>query len=286
MKVEELARELRNHLSSEYGSEEASAMTSLIFHHLKGWSRTELIVNGDLPVSERMLAKKGEILARLDRHEPIQYILGEARFYGIDLKVGPGVLVPRPETAELVDIIVDEFRDRNDLYILDIGTGSGAIAIALARNLPFSQVTAIDISEEALNIARENTRNLKARVNLLHNDIFGWNPGSDMFDIIVSNPPYIPEEEKKDMDSNVLYYEPAEALFVPDDDPLKYYRRIGELSVNALKSGGALYFEINPRFAEELRDMLTAFGLRDVEVIRDSYGRLRFVTARKDKNGE
>ncbi len=286
MKVEELARELRNHLSPEYGLEEASAMTSLIFHHLKGWNRTELIVNGDLPVSDRILAKTGEILARLERHEPIQYILGEARFYGMDLKVCPGVLVPRPETAGLVDIIADAFRSRSDLNILDIGTGSGAIAIALARNLPFSHVTGIDISEDALDIARENDRNLKAGVNFLLKDIFTWNPGSDMFDIIVSNPPYITEEERKDMDANVLDYEPEQALFVPDDDPLKYYRRIGELSANALKGGGTLYFEINPRFAGELRDMLEAFGFRNVEIIRDSYGRLRFATARKERNGE
>lgn len=286
MKVEELARELRNHLSPAYGREEASAMTSLIFHHLKGWNRTELIVNGDLPVSDRMLAKTGEIIARLEQHEPIQYILGEARFYGMDLKVGPGVLIPRPETAGLVDIIADVFRNSSDLNILDIGTGSGAIAIALARNLPFSHVTAIDISEDTLDIARENDRNFKAGVNFLLKDIFTWNPGADMFDIIVSNPPYILEEEKKDMDANVLDYEPGQALFVPDDDPLKYYRRIGKLSANALKGGGALYFEINPRFAGELCDMLAAFGFRDVEIIRDSYGRLRFATASKERNGE
>ena len=281
MKTEELSRELKRRLGAMYGAGEAGAMTSLIFHHLKGWDSTQLIINGDLPVSDRMLRHVGEILLRLENHEPIQYILGEARFYGMDLTVRPGVLIPRPETAELVDMIVDDFRDSCDMRILDIGTGSGAIAIALARNIPFAKVTAIDISPVALDIARENARRLHAVVDFIKADIFSYDPSPESLDIIVSNPPYIPEEEKKGMEANVLDHEPAEALFVPDSDPLVYYRRIGETGAEALVPGGRLYLEINPRFAGDICHMLEAQGYGDAEAHRDSFGRQRFVTARR-----
>lgn len=276
--VRELARELERRLDPIYGSGEARAMVRLIFHHLKGWDATQLIINDTLPVSQRMLDECAGILRRLEQHEPLQYILGEARFYGMDFKVTPAVLIPRPETAELVDVIVRD-NQRDDLHVLDIGTGSGAIAVALARNLPFTDVTAMDISLQALDVARANARALHARISFLHADIFDWQPPRHLFDIVVSNPPYICEKEKAEMDANVLDYEPSTALFVPDDDPLRYYARIADVSLRALRPGGKLYFEINPLYVRQLTDMLTDKGYVDVESWRDSQGRIRFVCA-------
>lgn len=279
MTVGTMQRELIRRLTSRYGAREARAMTSLIFFHLKGWDNTAIILNSDLPVSQRMIDDCGRILARLDHDEPIQYILGQARFYGMDLKVSPAVLIPRPETAELVDMIVQRFSGRDDLRILDIGTGSGAIAIALSRNLPFSRVTAVDISEDALDLARQNAADRHADIRFMHLDILTQSIADRSFDIIVSNPPYIPEEEKRDMEDNVLRYEPASALFVPDNDPLKFYRRIADVAVKALVPGGSLYFEINPRFAADITAMLHKDGFLKVAVTRDAQNRDRFVSA-------
>lgn len=281
MKVNDLRRELVNRLAALYGRYEANSMTRLIFHHLKGWDPTSLIINANLPVSERMLQTAGRILVRLEHHEPLQYILGEARFYGMDLQVSPAVLIPRPETAELVDQIVDRYGQTRDLRVLDVGTGSGAIAIALSRNLPYSKVSAMDVSDAALDVAKENARQLGAKIDFIHADIFDWKPMSDSFDIIVSNPPYIPEEEKSDMEDNVLKFEPVQALFVPDDDPLRYYRRITEVASVALVPGGHLYFEINPRFAEQMVKLMENNGFRNVTITRDSQNRKRFADGTK-----
>lgn len=281
MKVIDLKKELQRRLAPIYGKYESDAMIRLIFHSLKGWDQTALIINSDLPVSERMLSAAGDILVRLERQEPLQYILGEARFYGMDLKVAPGVLIPRPETAELVDMIVDRYGTTPDLCVLDVGTGSGAIAIALSRNLPYSRVTATDVSEEALKVAEENAKILGAKINFIHADIFSEHFAADSFDVIVSNPPYIPEEEKGEMEDNVLKYEPSLALFVPDDDPLRYYRRITEAAAAALKAGGSIYFEINPRFATDIKKLMESNGFQDVTISRDSENRERFAYGTK-----
>ncbi|MDE6217635.1 MAG: peptide chain release factor N(5)-glutamine methyltransferase, partial [Muribaculaceae bacterium] len=211
-------------------------------------------------------------------HEPLQYILSLAYFYGMNFKVGPGVLIPRPETEELVDMIAAASK-APDLHVLDVGTGSGCIAIALSRNLRFADVDAIDFSEKALSYARENAEALKANVNFIHADIFSWTPKENDYDIIVSNPPYIDEQEMESMDSNVLDYEPREALFVPDDNPLLYYRRIAEVASEALRPGGHIYFEINPRHADSLKQLLEDFGFSDVEVTLDIHARKRFISA-------
>ena len=186
------------------------------------------------------------------------------------------MLIPRPETAELVDRIVDRHRDRSDLRVLDVGCGSGAISVALARNFPFSRVTGLDVSPEAIEIARGNAEALKANVSFVQADIFAWRGEPDSFDIVVSNPPYIAEFEKKDMEANVLEYEPAQALFVPDDDPLRFYRRICEVARNVLVPGGQLWFEINPIYASQMRQLMTDTGFADVETWLDSYGKMRF----------
>lgn len=216
-----------------------------------------------------------KILKRLLEHEPIQYIIGETRFHGMHLKVTPDVLIPRPETDELVDLVIDEFQHRSDLKVLDIGTGSGCIAIALARNLKFSKVTAIDFSAKALKVARENAEALKTKITFIHADINNWNSLTS-YDIIISNPPYIESREALEMEPNVLLYEPHCALFVDDNNPLELYLRIADISLYSLNPAGALYLEINPKHALNLKTLFTEKGFK-AEVITDSFGKQRFL---------
>lgn len=279
MTLRELVTSLRHRLTPDYGEREAKAIIRLIFYSLKGWEGTDMIIHEGDEISEYIQEKIEEILERLARREPIQYILSTAYFYGMDLKVTPATLIPRPETEEMVDLIVKRYGGNKDLKVLDIGTGSGAIAIALSRNLPFSEVTALDFSEEALKVARENAATFKADIDFIHADIFTFLPGEKEYDIIVSNPPYIDESEKKDMERNVLDYEPHTALFVPDDNPLVFYSRIAEVAARGLKPGGALWFEINPRYAVDLVALLKRENFRDIELHKDLYGRERFLSA-------
>lgn len=274
-------RKLRAALRPIYGQRETEAIILLLFHHLKGWNRVDLIMHETDTLSPFVRSEIEGILSRLIHHEPIQYITGEARFHGLDFRVTPDVLIPRPETDELVDIICDRADSVPDLRVLDIATGSGCIAVALARSLNFPKVTALDISPKALDVARDNARRLGATISFIEADIFSWTAPPSSFDIIVSNPPYIDDSEKADMEPNVLDYEPAAALFVPDNDPLVFYRRIAALAIGALSPQGTLYLEINPRHHEELAAMLRNAGLRDVDILKDSYGKDRFAIARR-----
>lgn len=281
MTIEELSRNLRRSLAAKYGDGEAKSMVGLIFLGLKGWNQTGLVIHAADEASEFLTSEALKIADRVLSGEPIQYVMGLTRFYGLDMRVSPAVLIPRPETEELIELIVSANRDRKDLSILDVGTGSGAIAIALARNLPFSRVTALDVSPEALEVARNNAKDLRAEIDFVEADIFQWAPKEGEYDIIVSNPPYIPEEEKIDMEENVLDYEPHMALFVPNDTPTLYYRRIAEVARQGLKFDGELYFEVNPRFAEDVVRLMEERGFRDVVIERDSWRRNRFVHGSK-----
>ena len=278
--MKQTLKKLRDALNPLYGQRETEAIIRLIFHHLKGWNLTDMLIHQEDGLSDFVRQQIDEILVRLLRHEPIQYIVGEARFHGMDLKIKPGVLIPRPETDELVDIIVDENKGREDLKVLDLCTGSGCIAIALARNLPFSKVTAIDFSDEAIEVAEENSRDLKVKINIVKADIFNWVPDGN-FDIIVSNPPYIKDSEALTMEKNVLDYEPHEALFVRDENPLVFYSRIADIAAESLNPGGRLYFEINPLTAKDLKELISGKGFSDVQLLRDSSGKLRFLSAGK-----
>ena len=281
-RLENVMRLLRSRIAPIVGSDgEAKAVVRLIFSRLKGWDTTGLVVHAPDVLSEYVLSRLDAIVAEMEKHRPIQYILGQARFYGMDLEVNPSTLIPRHETEELVDIIVGENGKRVDLRVLDIGTGSGAIAIALSRNLPFSRVTGIDVSVEAVATARRNAEALHASVDFKVADIFTYAPERASLDIVVSNPPYVMEKEKKDMEPEVLDNEPATALLVPDDDPLLYYRRIAEVAMDALVRGGRLYFEINPLCADDLKRMLTDKGYSDIALAKDISGRERFCSARK-----
>lgn len=267
-------------LLSEYPDGEARWMVRIIFEKLKGWNRTEMMIRADQEISPFIAGKVDEITRRLLDHEPIQYILGEARFYGLTLNVTPDVLIPRPETEELVDMIVADAHGRSDLRVMDLCTGSGCIAIALARNLPFAEVTAIDISAKALEVAAGNATLTKTTIHFRNADVLSLpRPDKADMDIIVSNPPYIAESERATMDPNVLDHEPSLALFVPDSDPLKFYRAISSYSRLALRPGGRLYFEINPLFAPQLLSMLEADGWTEITVTPDMQRKQRFISA-------
>lgn len=225
-------------------------------------------------------SRLASIIARLKQHEPLQYILGKARFHGHSFAVTPATLIPRPETEQLVDMIVDE-NTGSDLAVLDIGTGSGCIAISLARALKFAQVTATDVSPDALAVAQHNATALKTRVRFLEQDILTCSAPSQAWDIIVSNPPYITEQEKATMERNVLDYEPHSALFVPNDDPMLFYRPIAAYASRSLKNGGRLYLEINRAMAQQVSDILRQAGLSNIHIHNDFNGNNRFITATK-----
>lgn len=283
--MKESINKLKHELTPIFGVRETEAIIREIFYYLKGWTLTDIIVNGDKILSDYIVGKIDSIIKRLKKGEPIQYITGLATFYGLDFYVAPGVLIPRPETEELVQMIVDE-NSVSDLRVLDVGTGSGCIACALARNMRFSQINAIDISKEALKIAYKNANKLHCKVSFSLTDIFLYSPQKASFDIIVSNPPYICLKEQADMERHVLDYEPRLALFVPNDNPLTFYKRIAKVAETALTAGGKLYFEINPIYKDDLVDMLTAQGFVGVEAIKDIHSRYRFVKAHKKSDDE
>lgn len=273
-------QKIKDSLAPAYSQGEINSLIKIILGNLKGYSQVDIIMHSDELLSDFIKEEIDKVLARLLDNEPIQYIFNEAYFQGFTLKVTPDTLIPRPETEELVDLIVKE-NPNADLLVLDIGTGSGAIALALARSLRFPTVDAIDISDEALSVAEENAKTLKVKVNFSKTDILSASPVGNRYDIIVSNPPYITDSERDSMEKNVLEYEPHTALFVPDDDALRFYRAITLYAVKSLKPGGRIYFEINSRFGKETVALLTENGFREATVIKDMYGLDRFVSATK-----
>ena len=280
-------KELINHITAQlatvYPEDEAQALAWWIMEEETGLSRSQMLTGCKGTTNFSNLQAKIE---RILHFEPIQYIFGHTLWNGLDLKVTPATLIPRPETAELVETIVNKFNRQSivnrqssnrQFRVLDIGTGSGCIAIALKKAHPEWQVTGIDISEEAIEVAKENAKRNGVEVEFLVADIFNLQSSISnlQYDIIVSNPPYICESEKADMRPNVLNYEPATALFVPDNDPLKFYRRIAEL-----KLGKHLFFEINEAYPDELSAMLSELGYTDIQITNDIYGKPRIIEAR------
>ena len=278
MKVKEAIKVMRSRLVEVMDAAEARAVTGLIIEEVMGYSAVDVVLRGDSELPEFIPPKIEAICARLCRHEPVQYVLGKARFHGHSFAVTPAVLIPRCETEQLVDLIVDE-NTGTDLRVLDIGTGSGCIAISLARALKFATITATDVSADALAVAQANAQALNAKVRFVNQDILcACAPSEPCYDIIVSNPPYVLESERATMERNVLDYEPAGALWVPDDDPLRFYTAIARYAKSALVQGGKLYLECNRRFTGEVAAMLATHGF-DAEVRRDSFDAPRFVTA-------
>lgn len=271
---------LRHLLTPLYGEGEAKAIARMVYEVRFGLTFTDLCIGKDTQLSADDQAELEEIALRLERHEPVQYVLGKAEFMGNWYDVEPGVLVPRPETQELVRWIVLKDTTAN---ILDIGTGSGCIAITLAGMYPEAEVTAWDISEKALKVAQGNAKRFGVNVNFEQVDILANSQQLmvNSYDVIVSNPPYICHKERETMNQNVLDYEPHEALFVPDDDPLLFYRAIAEYGTKALKPEGWLYFEINPLYAEPLCELLSTMSYHDIECKDDQYGKQRMIRAQK-----
>ena len=277
-------------LTPLYDAGEAQAIVRTVLDVEYGMTLTDIICGKVNELSSDEERNLEEIITRLQNGEPVQYVLGEADFAGRTFHVEPGVLIPRPETAELCQWIEEEVSSLEAderKQILDICTGSGCIAITLGLTLPNSEVTGWDISEDALRIAQGNVEMLKARnVRIEYQDALMLPKAAETAetaDIIVSNPPYICEKEKADMEKNVLEHEPSIALFVPDEEPLKFYRAIAEYASSALKTGGALYFEINPIYEKETREMLQDLGFKDIETKEDAFGKKRMMKAKNNK---
>ena len=263
---------------------EGDAAARIIFEDVAGYGRNYLFMNGDREITDFMQGKIDAVVAKVAGGEPVQYAVGRAQFMGNDYKVTPAVLVPRPETAALVDMIISQWGARTDLDVLDVGTGSGCIAISLARALPFSRVTALDVSADALDVARENAKALNVNIDFVRADIIRAKlPERPLYNIVVSNPPYVCDSERADMDARVLDYEPPVALFVPDSDPLLFYRAIARYARAALRPGGRLYFEINSRFPGQTHTLLAGEGFTDIDLQRDYRGLYRYASATQPK---
>lgn len=267
-------RELWRTLEPLYGNGEARAVTDYVLDVCFGLSKADILCGSVDEMTAEKTAELNKIFGRLMEGEPVQYVLGRAEFSGRWFNVRPGVLIPRPETEELCAWITADSKASGSPKVLDIGTGSGCIAITLQLDMPESKVTAWDISADALDVARENAQQLGANVNFVKLDALNAKPEGE-WDVIVSNPPYICEKEKKDMAVNVLEHEPHKALFVPDAAPLLFYRAITRLAVQTLNKGGRLYFEINPIYADDTCRMMRAEGMTAVELRSDMYGKQR-----------
>ena len=271
-------RNLYRLLTPLYGDREAKSVARFALEAKYGITMEDIVMGKDLLTAE----DADELTTRLLSGEPVQYVVGRAEFGGRWFSVDPSVLIPRPETAQMVELIVEEARERRKpCHILDIGTGSGCIAVTLALEVEQSEVEAIDISADAIKVARKNAENLKTEVGFRCIDILCAQPKSNTFDIIVSNPPYICENERKEMEPNVVDHEPSIALFVNDNDPLLFYRAISKYAAVALKTEGTLWFETNRKYAEEVKKCAEDEGFTDVETIPDMFGNQRFVKARK-----
>ena len=297
MKYETLWRRL----TGIYDTDEAKAIVRWVLDVKFGLSLTDIVCGKTDELTETESAELEAMMLRLEQAEPVQYVAGVAEFCGRMFHVEPGVLIPRPETGEMVRWIIksEELRVKSEesappervkseeSCVLDIGTGSGCIAITLALEMPKAKVTAWDVSDDALRIAKKNANTLGADVTfeqqdiLNHSSLFTLHSSLPMWDLIVSNPPYVCDQEKTTMERHVLEHEPHLALFVPDDDPLRFYRAIGHYAQEALKPGGLLYFELNPLYAHETEALLRDLGFAETEIRQDMFGKQRFLKAKK-----
>ena len=288
--VKDIRKYYCDQLCSIYDKDEANAMILILFEHYFNIDRVKMALEPDIRLSESEMLKIHFAVKDLLKNKPIQYIIGETEFCELKFKVNENVLIPRPETSEMVYKIVNkttgqqdnEFYSHRDaesrLSILDIGTGSGCIAISLAKLFPKAQVYALDISEDALKVARENAINNKVNITFIQDDILSLNNDIETkFDIIVSNPPYVRELEKAEMRDNVLKWEPDKALFVSNEDPLIFYRKILEFAKSHLKENGEIWFEINEYLGKEMTELCKEFGFSNVKIHKDFRGKERIM---------
>jgi len=270
----------KEELKTIYPQREIESITYILLEHLLNYSKIEIQLNKSEKIEQNISEKLTSALINLKKSVPIQYIIGETEFYDLIFKVNEHTLIPRQETEELVHAIINDNKV-NGPKVLDVGTGSGCIPIVLAHNISDANVSSVDISEEAILIARENAVLNKVKIDFYHRDFLKWEDYSweKEYDIIVSNPPYVKESEKELMEENVLAYEPHMALFVDDNDPLIFYRRIAEFAKAHLKKGGKLYFEINEALGQEMIELHESLGFSSVLLMKDLNGRDRMTSA-------
>jgi release factor glutamine methyltransferase len=284
--ISQIRDKLATVLNPIYGEDEAGQMVRMLFEHFCGMTGASRALKKNDLLPQAQYEQLMDAMQELSVHIPIQYILGHAWFYNLSFEVNPSVLIPRPETEELADLIVTRSIRSGvieNFRLLDIGTGSGCLAVSLKKALPTWQVSACDISEDALQVARRNAELAETQITFFQADVLRWKHWTDTrpYHLIVSNPPYICEQEKTLMQANVLENEPKGALFVPDDDPLIFYRAIAEFAALRLVHDGNLYLEINEHFGPEMVNLLASFGFSDIELLKDFRGKDRFVVAGK-----
>lgn len=280
MQLSQLKIHFENSLKEEFPSTEIGSFFNILCEEYLGMRRVDVALNPNREVSTHEELKFEKAIERLNNHEPIQYITGKTEFYGRDFQVSKNVLIPRPETEELVEWIISDHQNAGRLKILDIGTGTGCIPISLQKELQNPEVYSFDISTEALNLARKNSELNQAEVIFKEVNILETKSLTEQFDIIVSNPPYVRELEKTEMHRNVLDHEPELALYVSDDDALIFYRKITELAQEALNNAGKLYFEINQYLAEETKQLVEQYGF-EAGLKKDIFGNYRMLKAVK-----
>lgn len=277
--MQKIKRYIAETLKKYYSSAELKTITSILCTDVLGLSKIDIYTCKDINLSTTQADKLRDAVTRLSNNEPIQYVVGEAYFYGRPFGVKEGVLIPRPETEELVALILSE--NSGQYSLLDIGTGSGCIAISVAKENKGAVVEAWDISPQAIEVASLNNRKLGTDITIKQRDVLTFVPGKENFDVIVSNPPYITTKEQEEMEHNVLDWEPSLALFVPDNDPLLFYKRIADLGLQMLNENGKLYFEINQYLGKETASMLAEKGYRNVVILKDLYGNDRIIKSSK-----
>jgi release factor glutamine methyltransferase len=293
MRLKDIQDIFHKELDAIFGANEVTSFFNILISHYLKLNRIALVLEPDLIISKEEEQPLFEALSRLKQEEPIQYIIGETEFFGLPFKVNGYTLIPRPETEELVSFVLQNIKSQKlnskSINILDIGTGTGCIAISLAKNLPNAEVYALDVSVDALKIAKQNAELNNVEVNFIKADILNsstWNSIFENleFDIIVSNPPYVRNLEKIEIKNNVLNHEPHLALFVDDNNPLQFYKAITEFTVNNLKEKGMLFFEINQYLGEEMIDLLEFYHFDKIELKQDIFGNNRMIKSIKNTN--
>ena len=282
--MQQFLKDLQTSLKGEYSESEIHVLGMLILEKLIGFSRIWLLIHKELKLNDEQNIIASQYLERLKNHEPIQYILGETEFYGLKFKVNPSVLIPRPETEELVEWVKPPHPPKGGFLsgtptLLDVGTGSGCIAVALKKKFPSANVSAMDISPEALALAKENAALNEVNIEFIQDDILHPAATDRKWDVIVSNPPYIPASEQRYLHKNVTDFEPHLALFVQDNDPLIFYRKIAEFALSHLTAGGRLYVEIHQSLGRQCCQLLESMGFQSVELRKDLSGNDRMISS-------
>jgi len=290
MKLKDLKQKFHEHLDAIYGKEEVQTFFFILTEYYDKIKRIDLALNTDLIIKNESVLKYESALEALKNYEPIQYIIGKTEFFGLPFYVNENTLIPRPETEELVELILSNITSNSHseliegnthFNVLDIGTGTGCIAVSLAKQLPNANVSAIDVSAKAIEIAKKNAQLNQVDINFIENDILkicdSELDSTSKFDFIVSNPPYVRQLEKQQMQDNVLNHEPHLALFVEDDNPLIFYRAITQFATKNLKSNGELYFEINEYLGKEMITLLKEFGFKNIQLKQDLFGKDRMI---------